>query len=205
MKKRFRQHINPLKKTSLIPKEPLVLPVGPKVEVELGCGDARFLIELAQQNPTTLYIGLDIRNEFLAVAKQRSQEQKISNLFFQTSNLIIDLQHIFPPGRIQCFYINFPDPWFKRRHKNRRWLTSKTLSSIVDALESEGKIFYQTDVWSLALESLCLLESNAQLLNVENEWSFLHKYPFTAQSSRDLCCQKEKRKIWRMLFVKKCV
>ena len=43
MKRRYRQHVNPLKMTSLVPREaPLSLPSGPEVEIELGCGDARF-------------------------------------------------------------------------------------------------------------------------------------------------------------------
>jgi tRNA (guanine-N7-)-methyltransferase len=203
MKKRYRQHVNPLKMTSLVPREPLDLPDGPQVEVELGCGDARFLIELARENPDALYVGLDIRDEFLDFGRQEIDRLELHNVTLERSNLIVDLDHLFFPGRVRRFYVNFPDPWFKPRHQNRRWLTEDRVPCLVRALRRRGEILYQTDVWELALEALALFEGAGALTNEAGDWCFLRgPNPFGVRSSREQACEEERRPIWRLLFIK---
>jgi tRNA (guanine-N7-)-methyltransferase len=204
MKKRYRQHVNPLKMTSLVPRrDPLDLPDGPDLEVELGCGDARFLIELALQSPDALFVGLDIREEFLAFGREEIARLELENVALETSNLIVDLDRLFFPGRVRRFYINFPDPWFKARQRNRRWLNEESVPALVQALARRGEVLYQTDVWELAIEALALFEGTEGLVNTEGEWCFLKgPNPFGVRSSRELACEEEGREIWRMLFVK---
>lgn len=203
MKKRYRQHVNPLKMTSLVPREELLdLPSGPTVEVELGCGDAQFLIELARRYPDRLFVGLDIRPEFFQPGQEAIDRHGLDNCQLHYANLIVDGDTLFEPGRIFRFHINFPDPWFKSRQHNRRWLTEQTLEALVRALEEGGEIFFQSDVWSITLETLSLLEGHALLFNACGEWTFLKKNPFGIQSSRELACQREGREIWRLLFVR---
>jgi tRNA (guanine-N7-)-methyltransferase len=200
MKKRHRQHINPLKMTSLIPRAPLAIPSGPEVDIELGCADGRFIIELAKSNPDRLYIGLDIRPEFMAEGKKVVAELGLDNVIFEGCNFIVDLPHLFPDARISHFFINFPDPWFKRRQRNRRWLDTEALGHLIRALKPRGEIFYQSDVWPIALEALALLSTDERLYNVLGEWTFYRENPFEVSSTRDLSCQKEGLPIWRMLF-----
>ncbi|MFH1131241.1 MAG: methyltransferase domain-containing protein [Pseudomonadota bacterium] len=200
MKKRWRQHVNPLKMSCLVPREPLILPDGPRIEIDLGCGDGYFIIELAQQNPDTLYVGLDIRKEFLSVGLKSIARSELHNVLFEYCNLIVDTETLFPNGCVSRFYINFPDPWFKQRQQNRRWFSPQTLACLVTALTPDGEIFYQTDVWSSALEALSFLGGESRIFNCAGEWSFLRDNPFDAQTSRGLACEKKGRHIWRLFF-----
>ena len=207
MGKRHRQHINPLKMTALVPREaPLPLPPQQDVEVELGCGDARFILQRALLHPDRQMVGLDIRGVFLDDAHELAEELaggKPANLTLAETNLIVDADRLFEAGRVRRFYINFPDPWFKRRQHNRRWLTLRTLNPLVRALAPGGEVFFQSDVWDVALEALGLLELHHGLRNLNGPWSF-HKTgnPYGVRSSRELACQEEGLDIWRMLFVK---
>lgn len=202
MRKRLRQHVNPLKMSSLAPRErPVDVPDGPTVEVELGCGDARFLIELAEQNPDRLFIGLDIRDDFMAFGRERIADLGLDNISLEECNLIVDpLEQLFDAERIHRYHINFPDPWFKARQHNRRWLTGQAVLGMVRTLEEGGQILFQSDVWALTLEALALLEAHPALENTEGEWTFLRDSPFDVRTSRELACQDEGRQIWRLLF-----
>jgi tRNA (guanine-N7-)-methyltransferase len=203
MRKRYRQHINPLKMTSLVPREgPLELPHGPRVEVELGCGDARFLIELAQGEPDRLLVGLDIREEFLAFGRRELERLELDNVRLHRSNLIVDLERLFEPGRVSRFYINFPDPWFKARQHNRRWLDEEAVGHLVTALEEGGELFFQSDVWDLSLEALSALEASGALYNAAGEWTFTRENPYGARSSREVACEEAALPIWRLRFVR---
>lgn len=200
--KRLRQHVNPLKASSLAPRSgPLAIPDGPEVEVELGCGDAAFLVERAQAYPDRLFYGIDIRDKFLAPARQAVLELGLENLELCVSNLIVDADRLFLPGRLLRIHINFPDPWFKRRQHNRRWLSPESVHHLALALAPRGEIFFQSDFFPLALEALSLLESCPLLENTVGEWSFLRESPFDERSGREQICLAEGIRIWRMLFV----
>ncbi|MCC6747176.1 MAG: hypothetical protein IT371_05915 [Deltaproteobacteria bacterium] len=201
MAKRVRQHVNPLKATSLTRRPPLALPAGPAVEAELGCGDARFLIERARSEPDRLFVGIDIRELFLADARRSVAELRLDNVQLEVANLIVDADTLFPAGRVSRFHINFPDPWFKRRQQNRRWLTAETLAALVRALRPGGELHYQSDVWPLLLEAFALLEGQPELANVCGEWTFCKTNPFEpARSQRELDCDALGRPYWRLLF-----
>jgi tRNA (guanine-N7-)-methyltransferase len=172
------------------------------VEVELGCGDAAFLIGRAQRHPDRLFLGLDIREKFLLPARAEVERLGLENLQLEISNLIVDSDRLFPPRRVHRFYVNFPDPWFKRRHQNRRWLTSESVGQLAASLVRGGEVFFQSDVWTLALEALALLEGCALLANTRDEWTFLRENPFKSQSSRERDCLAAGLPVWRMLFAR---
>jgi tRNA (guanine-N7-)-methyltransferase len=205
MRRRLRQHVNPLKISNLVARDsPLEIPDGPELEVELGCGDASFLIALAEREPDRLFVGLDIRREFLAEGRSAVQQRGVENVHLHVSNLQVDAPHLFFCGRVRRFHINFPDPWFKRRHHNRRWLGEETLPHLVSALATGGEIFFQSDVWDLALEALALFEASPALENLCGCWTFLRVSPFDARTTRELACLEEGRTIWRLHYAK-CV
>jgi tRNA (guanine-N7-)-methyltransferase len=204
MTRRLRQHVNPLKLSCLASRDgPLALPDGPSVEVELGCGDAQFLLELARARPDARFVGVDIRAPFIAEADQARQLLDLRNVQLLVGNLLVDSDRLFLPGRVRRFYVNFPDPWFKRRHHNRRWLTRDSLAHLVTALETTGELFFQSDVWELALDALALFEENELLENVCGPWTFLRANPFGARTAREDACLGESRPIWRLLYAKR--
>ena len=188
--------------TSLVPRAPLELPVGnTAVDVELGCADARFIIELAQRFPERLLVGLDIREAFLADGRASVASLGLDNVRLEVCNLLVDIGHLFAPGRIARFFVNFPDPWFKRRQHNRRWLTAEAVDALVRALQPGGEIFVQTDVWAIALESLALLEEHDRLHNVHQQWSFWRGgNPFGVRSTREVLCEQDRLPIWRLRY-----
>jgi len=201
--KRLRQHLNPLKMTALVPRGALELPPAGALEAELGCGDARFIIELARRHPDVRYVGLDVREGFLELGREEVARLGLDNVQLERCNLMVDAAHLFPPGRVRRFYVNFPDPWFKERHKNRRWLDAAVLDHLVRALAPEGELFFQSDVWELALDALALFEACPGLSNAAGgEWSFLRENPYGVRSNRELAVAAEGRPAWRLRFTR---
>ena len=66
--------------------------------MELGCGDAQFLIQRAEQEPDRHFVGLDIREEFLAFGHEAIERRGLENIELQVSILIVDLDRLFEPG-----------------------------------------------------------------------------------------------------------
>jgi tRNA (guanine-N7-)-methyltransferase len=203
MKRRIRQHVNPLKLSALRScGGPLPIPGGLPVEVDLGCGDGHFLLELARRDPTGLYIGLDIRDRVIARARSASRLEGLANLWFVTSNMIVDGVSLFPPYRVRRFHISFPDPYFKSRQRNRRWLSTEIVEALAISLEAGGEICFQSDHFPSALEALSLLEAESRLVNVVGEWSFSRLPTGSVPTTRELLCTSQERPIWRLRFAR---
>ena len=94
------------------------------IHVEVGSGKGAFVSGMAKQNPDINYIGIDIQKSVLSYALDKVLEVGVPNiklLWVDGS----DLTDYFEDGEIDRLYLNFSDPWPKKRHEKRR-LTYKT-------------------------------------------------------------------------------
>lgn len=183
------------------PVEPIALPADRDVEVELGCADARFLFERAPQHPDVLFIGLEIREPLVKTVNEMADEQHLPNLRAVFCNINVHLPALFPDHSIKRMYVNFPDPWFKQRHKKRRLMTEELVQVLHAKLRPDGELFFQSDVWDLAIDAMEVLESAPELLaNTLGPWSFVRTNPYGARSLREVRCEERDMRIWRMCY-----
>jgi tRNA (guanine-N7-)-methyltransferase len=200
MKRRVRHHVNPANIAfRLRDVRPVPLPEDMPVEVELGCADARFLFELAPHHPDRYYVGLEIREPLVEQVNAQARQLGFANLHAHFAHVNVDLPALFPDGRLARVYVNFPDPWFKRRHHGRRVMTPELAELLFRKIEPGGELFFQSDIWDLALEAMTVLEASP-FRNRLAPWSFLRDNPYEAQSLRELRCEERGLRIWRMRY-----
>lgn len=201
---RVRQHVNPLlsKFESLFAHQPTPLfgHIDKPLEVELGCADAQFLFERARQEPTHQYIGVEIRKPWVDWVNQQAQRQGLTNLQAVFANLNHDLPALFHPSQLVRVFINFPDPWFKRDHHKRRLVRPDWARAVVEYLALGGELFFQSDVFELALEALAIFEQTPGLANMYGEWSFAKENPYGVRSLREQRALAENQPVWRIRY-----
>ena len=118
------------------------------IYVELGTGKGDFISELAQRLPEINFIGIEAQQDVLYSAAQKVRERELSNVRL----LVFDINHIekiFAPGEIARFYINFCDPWPKKRHAKRRLTHVGFLEKYRQLLQPPGELHFKTDNPSL--------------------------------------------------------
>jgi tRNA (guanine-N7-)-methyltransferase len=180
---------------------PVSLPPGREVEVELGCADARFLFERAPRHPDVSFIGLEIREPLVAQVNAQAAEQRLGNLRAVFCNINVDLPDLFADGALARMFINFPDPWFKRRHQKRRLMNDELVDVLHRKLRRDGELFFQSDVFDLALDAMAVLETASdRFANRHGAWSFVRDNPFDARSLREVRCEERGLRIWRMCY-----
>ena len=123
---------------SVFPRE------GP-IEVDLGCGDGSFLVELARRHPERNFLGLE-----RLLGRVRSGSRKIAHGKLENARVLriensYAVAYLLPPNSVSAFYLLFPDPWPKRRHQRRRIVTEEFLEAIYRALVPEGSFVIATD------------------------------------------------------------
>lgn len=181
--------------------EPLALPPGRDVEVELGCADARFLFERAPRHPEATFVGLEIRQPLVKQVNRIAAAEGVANLSAVFCNINVDLPDLFADGTLARVFVNFPDPWFKRRHQKRRLMNDELVAVLHRKLRRDGELFFQSDVFDLALDAMAVLEEAPdRFANVRGPWSFVRDNPYDAKSLREVRCEERGLRIWRMCY-----
>ncbi|WCK55501.1 tRNA (guanosine(46)-N7)-methyltransferase TrmB [Aneurinibacillus sp. Ricciae_BoGa-3] len=145
------------------------------LHVELGTGKGRFVTTLAEHNPEINYIGVELREEVLISAVKKAQDKQLKNIAFLWIN-INDLENYFGEAEVNQFYLNFSDPWPKKRHAARRLTDSGFLVKYERLLNPAGKIALKTD--NEGLFEYSLNEFAAQQFLLQDITFNLHESPF---------------------------
>lgn len=162
--------------------------------VEIGFGYGVFLLHLARQNPDANIVGFEIANQCLKSVEGAIQRAGISNVRVIHSTAETALHHLFMPASIQQIHVNFPDPWFKKRHSHRRLMRREMLEAFVNRLEPGGMFYLATDIIEYAEMSAELLAATQGLTNqLDTLWSntmpgrTVTKYEGRAQREGRVC------------------
>lgn len=135
--------------------------LGP-VELELGPGRGGFIVERLRAEPKVRMVGLEIRRKWAATVDQRLHRLALAD---RGRVFAEDAREALPrllPDSISVVYMNFPDPWWKRRHKKRLLLTTGFLEELGRVLTSGGELFVQTDVPERAKAYEALVQAHAR-------------------------------------------
>lgn len=123
------------------------------IEIEVGMGKGKFIMELAERNPDINYIGIERYSSVLLRALQKRAELELPNIYFMCVDAK-ELGKFFAPEEIAKIYLNFSDPWPKDRHAKRR-LTSPEFMKVYDQiLAKDGRVEFKTDNQGLFAYSL---------------------------------------------------
>lgn len=124
------------------------------IYIEIGMGKGDFIIENAKQYPDINFIGIEkFPSVMVGALKKVDEELPLKNLRFMKEDAI-ELKEIFQSGEVSRIYLNFSDPWPKKKHTKRR-LTSETFLPIYQSiLKHDGKLILKTDNRSLFEYSL---------------------------------------------------
>jgi len=114
------------------------------LQVELGAGKGSFITIMAKLNPGTNFVGLERVPDIIIDAAVKRKIMNLPNLFL----LLADVEHLdsfFAEGEVDRIYLNFSDPWPKKRHEKRRLTHRLYLEKYKTILKKGGEIHLKTD------------------------------------------------------------
>ncbi|EPR26351.1 tRNA (guanosine(46)-N7)-methyltransferase TrmB [Geobacillus zalihae] len=126
------------------------------IHVEIGTGKGKFITEMAKLHPDVNFIGIELYPSVLVSALDKLIESGLANVKLLNANAK-DLTAFFADGEVSRLYLNFSDPWPKKRHEKRR-LTYRGFLALYDRILAEdGDIHLKTDNQSFFEYSLVSL------------------------------------------------
>ena len=143
------------------------------IEIEIGTGRGKFITSLAIDNPNINYIGIEKYDSPLVTAVKRLENVNISNLKL----ICMDAKNINDvfDKEIDKIYLNFSDPWPKKRHTKRRLTSSEFLKLYDNLFKNDKKIQMKTDNDDLYEYSLVSFEENGYEI-IKTDTSFKDIY-----------------------------
>ncbi len=201
---RVHQHVNPLSPYYRQEPEPVdmgVFAVPDKpLHLDIGCARGRFILRMALAEPEWNYLGVEIREPLVAEANEIAAEEGLTNLHYYFCNAMLWLERLLenvPEGRLQMVTIQFPDPWFKKRHAKRRMVNAELVDAVVSKLAPGGKVFVQTDIEFLADEMFSLFSAEPRLTEVA-----IDANPFPVKTEREKAVEDKELPVYRRLYQK---
>ena len=126
--------------------------------IEIGCGKGIFIANLASSNPSINYIAIDMIEAMLGVSKRNIEKlykgNEINNLFLIRANAERILDVFGKEDKVNRIYINFCNPWPRKKHKKRRLTHIRQLENYKTFLDKNAEIYFKTDNDELFEESL---------------------------------------------------
>ncbi len=160
-----------------------LIPGAGELELEIGFGRGRFLIERAQAAPASRVVGIEIKAKWAHLVEERRKRLGLTNVVALWGDARTILPRIVPDGSLSRVFVHFPDPWWKKRHARRRVVDDGFLTELARLIAKGGALFVQTDVEDRA-ESMA--ELIAQTPGFEVRPGFDHENPYGARSNREV-------------------
>lgn len=184
------------------PNWPDIFPNGNPIELELGCGRPSYILEKAQLHPETNFIGMEYKPNWVSRAQKKAEKLGLKNIYMMCANARDTVPWAIPDGSVDQITIQFPDPWFKRRHFKRRLLDQAFSHLLAQKMKNGGQIFLQTDVKNLFDLYLSLLEACPVLENMAGTGTPIGENPMTVRSHRETKCIAKILPVYRLLLKK---
>ncbi|MBG9543956.1 tRNA (guanine-N7)-methyltransferase [Cytobacillus firmus] len=172
------------------------------LHIEIGTGKGRFITGMAKANPDINYIGIELAESVIVSALDRIIEEELPNIKLLNVNAN-DLRDYFEKGEVNRVYLNFSDPWPKKRHAKRRLTHRSFLEIYEDVLVDKGEIHFKTDNQGLFESSLMSFSDYGMLLtfvsldlhNSDYEGNIMTEYEekFSSRGSRIFRCEVQYR------------
>ncbi len=140
--------------------------------VEVGCGKGKFTAETAQANPEVLLIAVERCREAMVVAMEKARALGLKNVFYIDMD-VANMEEVFNPGEIDRLFINFPDPWPRKKNAKRRLTHRGFLDKYCRVVRPGGEFHFKTD--NAPLFQFSLEEFEACGLEVKNVTRNLHE------------------------------
>ncbi|WP_413677249.1 tRNA (guanosine(46)-N7)-methyltransferase TrmB [Prochlorococcus sp. MIT 0916] len=207
----MRQHVNPLSQFFQLPlslPSKSILFKDPHYPIHLDIGSAKgeFLIELASKYPKWNFLGLEIREPLVISSERKRKRLELKNLKFLYCNVNIsldewlsDLDH----NQLKRVSIQFPDPWFKRKHIKRRVLKKSLLNSIARNMSKDGELFIQSDIYKLIEYMSNVIDESIYFdRKVVMGLKWLKKNPYEVFTDRESFVLRRNFPIYRAMYIR---
>ncbi|HNQ77789.1 MAG TPA: tRNA (guanosine(46)-N7)-methyltransferase TrmB [Acidobacteriota bacterium] len=173
------------------------------LSVEVGFGHGEFLHQMARSRPEDLFIGIEHFGEGFRKLVREVKKEGTANCLPLIGDGFIVLQVVFGDGEISDLYVNFPDPWPKKRHEDRRLFVKEFFSLAARKIKDGGILHLATDHLPLAEQAMTDIRDVADFANADGPDAFRRESPYPFRTRYETKWMSEGRNLFYFTYEKK--
>lgn len=202
---RVRQHVNPLSQkyqepVAAVAWETYYAHPNHPLYLDIGCARGKFLLDLSQLHPDWNFLGIEIRQSLVEQANLGRDRQGLTNLHYAFANANLALPALFAANSIAGAFIQFPDPWFKRRQHKRRLVQPSLVEDLAVCLGPGGVVFLQSDLLELAQQMRDRFQQHPAFRDHRPSGEWLATNPLPIPTERELATLELGKPVYRCQF-----
>ncbi len=147
------------------------------LHLEIGFGDGRALLHMAEQNPHCNFIGAEVHRPGVGRLLLQLEARQLTNVKVFCDDGLAVLSLGVAPRSLQAIYLYFPDPWAKKKHHKRRIVQPAFVELVASRLVGGGAFHFATDWQPYAEQALQCLEQSGQFENCAGANRFAPRRP----------------------------
>ncbi len=117
------------------------------VAIEIGSHRAAFVEGMACTHAPAHVLGIEWRRKYHRLGLERVDKRAVKNARLVCANARLAIPILIPPASLDAVYVTFPDPWWKKRHADRRVLDPLFMRVIARRLKPKGRLYVKSDVF----------------------------------------------------------
>ena len=168
--------------------------------LEIGSGKGQFLVDMAKKFPNLTFIGVERNVTCSGFTAKKLVENEIKNaklVFADAAQMMPSIKD----GSIETIFLNFSDPWPKKRHTKRRLTSESFLSEYYRVIKKGGKLIFKTDNYDLFTYTLEIINVSSFKL-VEANYSYDGNDHFDTQTDYEMNFRSKGMPIYRLVLEK---
>lgn len=134
--------------------------------VEIGPGKGIFLTRIASAHPEWNFVAIELRRVRVNLCARKVAEAGLVHVRLVEGRAEERTRVLFGPGAVRTWYVNFPDPWPKRRHRGRRLVQPGYVALLAERTEPGGIAYLATDDADYAGQMLAMFEADGSWINL---------------------------------------
>lgn len=115
------------------------------LELDLGCGDGSFLLDLAEKYPDRHFVGVERLMGRVRKVCRKARQRGLENVEVLRLETLYTMQWLMPESSVDRVHVLCPDPWPKAKHHKRRIMQAPFFEAVCRVLKPEGEFLFMTD------------------------------------------------------------
>ena len=175
-------------------------PKADRVVLEIGFGMGQSLIEMAEKQPETTFIGIEVHPPGMGAFLADVMDQGLQNILVVQHDAIEVLQQQIPDQSLDVVQVFFPDPWHKKRHNKRRLVNQRFLELVHAKLKPGAEFHMATDWGEYAQQVMQLLSDSDQWKNSCQNNGFYHNTDRRPETKFERRGKRLGHGVWDLIF-----
>ena len=169
------------------------------LEIGFGLGDS--FIEMAAAEPTRNFVGVEVHEPGIGKCAYMAGTQKLTNVKIINGDAIQLLKQL-PENHIDRIQLYFPDPWQKKRHYKRRFVSPERMPIVTRSLKQGGWFHTATDWEHYAFWMVEVLDGFAGLTNQAGAGNFTDRPDFRPMTKFERRGLERGHGVWDLIYIK---